>query len=543
MRICIVGAGSAGMAMAKQILDVQKWCKEEEKIEFVLFERRKEVGGIWQHEQIRQDPILCWEQDDLSLVPCDQAKISQKRRRVRLQWQEQWPPGAMFEGLRTNIPCDLMSYRDNLFQEGTDLYPSRKTVQDYLESYADQHDIRNYIKFSTTIETIRKDEQSNGWSVTYHSNHERERVEEHFSHLVLAHGRCSVPNIPTIDGLTTFSGRISHSAWYRDPTKLLRKGEPKRILIVGNASSGMDIARELSGFITRDLPCGLNPEQWQKYCETEPFEVLSSWHSPEKPPPMDYNPIDPDSPEWCKRIKVVESIASIHENCIHLVDGTILKDIPLIIFATGFLFDNFFLDQSAGVLQKYPLLPPSNHISRKGYPSASVYNLDDWFLCHSKDETLAMLGLPITVVPFPFTEVQAMYLIHRWLGKAPKLPLLDTNILPTDESRWHSKRSNSKLNGHADHTNTDHQDTEIILHTTPHTFGKPSDTVYLDRLISMLQFVDEEAGKEVPWKSHYKSDGKGNGDPKGPEASFATAPWRIERRNAGRLLRRETLGY
>ncbi|MCO5598799.1 hypothetical protein L7F22_052898 [Adiantum nelumboides] len=525
------------MAMAKQILDVQKEFKKEEEIEFTLFERRDQVGGIWQYEQNIKDPILCWEQDDTSLISCEKAEIKQtEKSRLRLDWQERWPPGAMFEGLRTNIPCDLMSFRDNLFKDGTDLYPSREVVQEYLENYADQYQIRKYIKFSTTIQRIIKDERSNGWSVTYNPN-QKVTTTEHFTHLVLAHGRCSVPNIPNIDGLTTFSGRILHSAWYRDPTQLLREGDQKRILIVGNASSGMDIARELSGFITRDLPCGLNSNQWSERCEKDPFEVLSSWHSAEKPPPMDYNPLDTDSPEWCKRIKVVESIASIHQDCIHLSDGSILKDIPLIIFATGFLFDNAFLDQSAGILKTYPLLTPSNHPSRIGFPSASVYNLDDWFLCHSKDETIAMLGLPITVVPFPFTEIQAMYLIHRWLGKAPKLPLLDTNIPPTDEQRWRSERKESQVN----YNNQSKSD--IILNTTPHVFGKPSDTVYLDRLISMLQSVDREAGKEVPWKSNYKSDGKGDGSPKGPEARFATSPWRTERRNAGRILRRETLRY
>ncbi|PWN35910.1 FAD/NAD(P)-binding domain-containing protein [Meira miltonrushii] len=533
MRICIVGAGSAGMTMAKQILDARKQFKQG--IEFILFERRDEVGGIWQHEKDIKDPILCWEQDDTSLLPC--SKSARQKRRLRLKWQEAWPPGAMFEGLRTNIPCDLMSYRDSLFRDGTDLYPSRETVQEYLEKYADQHELRRNVKFSTTIERIIKDERSNGWSVTYNSNGgNQQSTTEQFTHLVLAHGRCSVPNIPNIEGITTFSGRILHSAWYRDPTLLLKEGEPKRILIVGNASSGMDIARELSGFITRNLPCGFNPKQWLDQCQKDPFEVLSSWHSPEKPPPMDYNPLDPESPAWCKRIKVVESIESIQGDRIHLADGSILSDIPLIIFATGFLFDNAFLDQTAGMLNKYPLLPPSSHPSRIGFPSASVYNLDDWFLCHSKDETLAMLGLPITVVPFPFTEIQAMYLIHRWLDKAPKLPFLDRSIPPTDEQRWRSERKDANVNGHSD-------DQEVILNTTPHTFGKPSDQVYLDRLISMLQLVDKEAGKEVPWKSDYSSDGKGHGFPKGPEARFATSPWRTERRNAGRLLRRETLGY
>lgn len=534
MRICIVGAGSAGMAMAKQILDIKKQ-KLGQEIDFVLFERREKVGGIWQYEENVKDPIICLEQDDTTLIECKKNN-QQTNSRLRLQWQEVWPPGAMFEGLRTNIPCDLMSYRDCLFKDGTDLYPSRKTVQEYLENYASQFEIQKYVKFSTKVQHIIKDEQSNGWSVTSNSIHDdQQSITEHFTHLVLAHGRCSVPNIPNIEGLSTFSGRILHSAWYRDPTLLLQKDAPKRILIVGNASSGMDIARELSGFITRDLPCGLNPKQWSEKCQKDPFEIFSSWHSPDKPPPMDYNPLDPDSPEWCKKINVVGSITSIQGDLIHLADGSTLRDVPLIIFATGFLFDNAFLDQSAGVLKNYPLLPPSNHSSRIGFPSASVYNLDDWFLCHSQDETIAMLGMPITVVPFPFTEIQAMYLIHRWLGKAPKLPLLDINIPPTDEQRWYSERKTSQINGH--------KDDQVILNTTPHTFGKPSDTMYLNKLISMLQCVDKEAGKEVPWKLNYTSDGKGNGSPKGPEARFATSPWRTERRNAGRLLRRETLGY
>ncbi|KAG6806570.1 hypothetical protein H0H93_002768, partial [Arthromyces matolae] len=67
-----------------------------------------------------------------------------------------------------------------------------------------------------------------------------------FDAVVIASGRYNAPNIPSIPGLDVwnqrFPGRLRHSRQYRHP-------EPyagQKVLIIGAANSGGEIARELS---------------------------------------------------------------------------------------------------------------------------------------------------------------------------------------------------------------------------------------------------------------------------------------------------------
>ena len=334
LRVAIIGAGSAGMTATKQILETA--AKSASKVDVVVFERRGNVGGIWQYDEDVKSGYLAWESEQATLQPVEEGG-GQRKSRLRYGWENKWPPGAMFDGLRTNIPSDLMAYRDAPFAPDTNLFPSRKTVQQYLEGYAKRHNLLSCIRFNTIVTILKKTDHSKQWLIKTKSSlndpsisTSKEDGYESFSHVIVCHGRCNTPNIPNISGLETFKGRVLHSAWYRDPSKIMERD----ILVVGNASSGMDIARELSGYITRDLPSGLSPNQWKEKCKKDPFNVYSSWHSLEKPPPMDFSPLDPDSPDWCRKIKVLDQILQINGNDIHFKDGTVFHDIKLLIFET-----------------------------------------------------------------------------------------------------------------------------------------------------------------------------------------------------------------
>jgi hypothetical protein len=532
MRIAVIGAGSAGMTAAKQIVDYSAKSGGHA-IDFTVFERQSNVGGIWQYFPDNRPGFLAWETDQAELIPIEGiGSLAGREGRLRYGWKQEWPPGAMFDGLRTNIACDLMTYRDTPFAPNTNLFPSRQTVQSYLEDYARSNDLYPHIQFETAVTKLKKEERGQQWLVTTQSSVPLDPPkEEYFTHVLVCHGRCSVPNIPSIPGIETFKGKVSHSAWYRDPSVM----KERNVLIVGNASSGMDIARELAGYLARDLPSGLSPDEWREKCKEDPFKIYSSWHSLEKAPPMDYNPLDPDSPDWSRKIQVKEEIDHIRDDCVYFKSGSMLDTIELIIFATGFLFDSPYIDQSTEPLLSRPFLPPSKNASRTGFASKSMCNLDDWLLFHSHDESIAFLGLPITVVPFPFTEVQAAFVLQRWLGMVERLPRLDRTIPTDDPDRW-SSRGSEEESGHEEG-----EEMCPILRQTTHVFGHPSELVYVNSLLSRLALPG--AGQDPPWQKEYTSDGQGHGGPRGLEGRYATAQWRIERRTNGKTLRRETLGY
>ena len=117
------------------------------------------------------------------------------------------------------------------------------------------------------------------------------------------------------------------------------------MLVVGNASSGMDVARELSGYSLRPLPAGplsgdeVSAAAWaeESAAGRTGIRVLQSVEDVEKPPPMDYDPRDPASPDWARRIRVVPRIKSVDAEAVELADGERLTDVDAIIFATGFV--------------------------------------------------------------------------------------------------------------------------------------------------------------------------------------------------------------
>lgn len=45
-RIAIIGAGAAGLAQAKQVLDAFR-TSEGLEVDLVVFEARRDVGGVW----------------------------------------------------------------------------------------------------------------------------------------------------------------------------------------------------------------------------------------------------------------------------------------------------------------------------------------------------------------------------------------------------------------------------------------------------------------------------------------------------------------
>lgn len=94
LRIAIVGAGSAGMGLAQQILEAGAMLGST--IEFVIFERRGNVGGIWQHDAHVKPGYLAWESEQANLIPVDQE--CKDSRRLRFGWSDELGVLPMFEG-------------------------------------------------------------------------------------------------------------------------------------------------------------------------------------------------------------------------------------------------------------------------------------------------------------------------------------------------------------------------------------------------------------------------------------------------------------
>ncbi|WFD23678.1 monooxygenase [Malassezia equina] len=401
LRIAVVGAGSAGLAAAQQCRAVAR--THNQAIDLVIFERRSSVGGLWQYEN---DPGVC----DIHVPPHGTAGYATR------------PGGhpmcrsAMYEDLRTNIPSPVMQFRDTPFPPGTAMFPIRgmwplltaAEVLAYLERFAHTQDLLPLVHFDT--EVMQANKSGRGWRITTRScQSPQASCTWEVDCIVAAQGRCNAPYIPVIPGLHHFHGRQMHSAWYRYPDDL----KARRVLIVGNNSSGADIAREL---------CGGSVRSWSSKSESwAPERVYQSYANVDQPPPLDYDPRDPASPAWCRQIDVVGPIHHIDQNgTIVLQNGEHLPHIDLIVWATGFMYQVPFLAPDQAPMSKAPLVVQDDHTrAAPDIQAASVlHNLDDWMLFYKSDPSLCFLGLPNRIVPFPLTQLQASD-PQRWVVQAP----------------------------------------------------------------------------------------------------------------------------
>lgn len=277
----------------------------------------------------------------------------------------------------------------------------------YLEGFAKHYGLCDCIRFQT--EVVHVSRQPDGWHVTSRSVSTDDtpagasRVEV-FDRVVAANGRCNTPYIPAIPGLHHFRGRQTHSAWYRYPSDF---GDARRVLVVGNNSSGCDITRELCGGSIRQGPgCHPSPHEIQQRT------VWQSYHDTAASPPTDYDPRDESSPAWCRRIQVVGPIEKVEQDgSLHLQGGEVLRDIDVLVWATGFMYSFPFFDQDEPPFAGAPLYKKDGHtrVAQDASAASVIHELDDWMLTYRPDPTLCFLGVPNRIVPFPFVQLQARY--------------------------------------------------------------------------------------------------------------------------------------
>ncbi|MFR9804064.1 flavin-containing monooxygenase [Pseudonocardia sp. RS010] len=112
-------------------------------------------------------------------------------------------------------------------------YSYRETVIEYLNWVADRLDLRRHIRFDTRVASLEFDEPSATWAMTTARG---ERITARF--VVLAVGFLSAVNLPEIEGLETFAGKLVHSgAWPTEGVELAGK----RVGVLGAGASAVQM--------------------------------------------------------------------------------------------------------------------------------------------------------------------------------------------------------------------------------------------------------------------------------------------------------------
>jgi cation diffusion facilitator CzcD-associated flavoprotein CzcO len=117
-----------------------------------------------------------------------------------------------YPGLAVDIPSTTYSYWFEPNPSWSRLFAPGEEIKRYADQVADKYDVRRHMRFSTTVEGARWDEDAQVWRVALADG---ETLTTRF--LITATGFLSQPRTPEIAGIDTFEGRIVHTtAWDHD---------------------------------------------------------------------------------------------------------------------------------------------------------------------------------------------------------------------------------------------------------------------------------------------------------------------------------------
>lgn len=376
-RVAIIGAGPCGLSAAKYLV------AQDHFESVVVYEKNPEVGGVWYYSRqptqklhVPQTSPFC--PPDPPIQPSDGTGTPVF-------------PSPMYETLHTNIPHTLMKYGDKDFSEGELIFPSRAVVQQYLVEYADE--VRHLIQFSTQVNTVtlRRDEGGRDrWDVKTERLLDGQKAKTTFDAIVVASGHYATTFLPEVPGIQAFHaahpGVITHAKTYRVPEDFAGQ----RVVVVGNAASGLDIATQISPHSST---------------------LLLSVHEP-----TDAGQLQRTGAE---EVPAIEEFL-VDQRGVRFTDGRVERNLDAILYCTGYLFAFPFLETT--------LTPGLVSDGRRVF---GLYK----HLFHIDHPTLVFPGLPIKVIPFPVSEAQAAVFARVWANALALPSTRDMAQWEADEAR------------------------------------------------------------------------------------------------------------
>ncbi len=188
--ICVVGAGSSGLAAGKNL--------REYGFEVDVIEREDEVGGNWNFGK-------------------DNSRVYQSTHTISSKPFTQFPDFPM----------------PDAFPD----YPHHSEILEYLVHYKQHFGLHELIEFDTEVVAVEPCDGGLFWDVTL-ALPTGEVETRRYAGVVIANGHNWYPKIPQFAG--HFDGEVLHSAEYKGPEVL----EGKRVLVVGAGNTGCDVAVE-----------------------------------------------------------------------------------------------------------------------------------------------------------------------------------------------------------------------------------------------------------------------------------------------------------
>ena len=214
-KIAVIGSGAAGLAAARVL--------QRNGLEPTVLEQEPNSGGVWEyHPESRTRPV--------------------------------------YRGLRTNLPKEIMSYREHPWQplsnnpQEDPSFVTHAQVLQYLQRYQQHFRLDKFINFGCAVDRLRVLEGSassvsppnESWpqiqikwtqqqDLSDTSSSTPMQRSETFDAVLVCNGHYAKPSIPKLRGAEEyFTGRTLHSIEYDNPQEF----EGQNVLCIGARASG-----------------------------------------------------------------------------------------------------------------------------------------------------------------------------------------------------------------------------------------------------------------------------------------------------------------
>ncbi|MFE9773779.1 flavin-containing monooxygenase [Streptomyces sp. NPDC005931] len=327
MRVCVIGAGLSGLAVAHALND--------RGIEFDCLEQAPDVGGIWRQPQAGER-------------------------------------GPGYLSLHLNTAKQLTAYADYPMPDSYPLYPRHSDVAAYLRSFAEWAGVLDRVELRTEVVSVRQDAVGT-WTVVSRDA-EGSEVRRRFDHVIVSSGHHREPSLPDPlpPGTESFAGTVLHSIDYRDGSDFAGR----RVVVVGLGASAVDIAADLSRHAARTVLSvrrGLHivPKQlygksldeiaeapwWNEMSLAEKRDWVEQALLVSRGKLSDYGLPEPDHPVFSSAVTISDEIlsrirhgavtprpdiASFDGGRVHFTDGT-CEEADAVVYCTGFRMSFPFL--------------------------------------------------------------------------------------------------------------------------------------------------------------------------------------------------------
>ncbi|CAI4064097.1 hypothetical protein SKDZ_08G2220 [Saccharomyces kudriavzevii ZP591] len=398
-RLAIIGGGPGGLAAARV------FSQSLNNLEIEIFVKDYDIGGVWHYPEQEKDGRV------------------------------------MYDHLETNISKELMQFSGFPFDASVPLYPSRKNIWEYLKEYyktfvANKDCIT--VHFSTEVTHLEK--RDSQWKITY--KNELATTKSDFDFAIVASGHYSAPKFPSsITGI---------GQWFDDKSAIHSKNfkncefaRDKTVIVVGNGSSGQDIANQLT---------------------TVAKKVYNSVREAASNQP---------------KAKLIETIPTINgadrrNSSVALSDGRVIQNVDYIVFATGYYYSFPFIEPSI----RLDVL--GEGVTHDRNSSVNLHNLWEHMI-YVKDPTLSFILTPQLVIPFPLSELQAAIMVEVFCKNLPIATEFDSSICGA-----HNFPKGKDLEHYAE--------LQEILSSIPHRIGHFDPVKWDERLTELrnTSYTDKE---------------------------------------------------